>query len=290
MYDKTVRRRRAVLALLVVSSLVLLTASFGDSGGALTSVQRGVVTVVSPIQEGASRALKPFRDLFGWVRDTVDAKGRVGDLQKERDAYRSQAIRSTAAIRENERLSRLLNLDESLSLRAARPVTARNIGVDPSVWWSQITVNRGSSDGVRVDQPVVTGEGLVGRVSFVTPTTSIVTLITDHSTYVPARINETGVFGGVSAEAGRPDDLQMQYTTRNDRVDVGQVVVTAGTRSRSDRLRSLYPPNIPIGKVTRVDDPGTDDQLVHVRPFADMRRLEFVQVLTRAPNGNRPAS
>jgi rod shape-determining protein MreC len=286
LYDKTVRRRRAVLALLVVSSLVLLTASFGG-GGALTNVQRGVVTVVAPIQEGASRALKPFRDLFGWVRDTVDAKGRVADLQKQRDAYRRQAMQSTAAVRENERLNRILNLDQSLSLAAARPVTARNIGVDPSLWWSQITVNKGSSDGIRVDQPVITGEGLVGRVSFVTPTTAIVTLISDHSTYVPARINETGVFGGISAEAGRPDDLQMQYTTRNDRVDVGQTAVTAGTRSRSDRLRSLFPPNIPIGRVTRVDNPGTDDQLVHVRPFADMRRLEFVQVLTRAPNGNR---
>jgi rod shape-determining protein MreC len=288
LYDKTVRRRRAVLALLVVSSLVLLTASFGG-GGALTNVQRGVVTVVAPIQEGASRALKPFRDLFGWVRDTIDAKGRVADLQKQRDQYRRQAMQSTAAVRENERLTRLLNLDQSLKLEAARPVTARLIGVDPSLWWSQITVNKGSSDGIRVDQPVITGEGLVGRVSFTTPTTSIVTLITDHSTYVSARINETGVFGGISAEAGRPDDLEMQYTTRNDRVDVGQTVVTAGTRSRSDRLRSLFPPNIPIGRVTRVDDPGTDDQLVHVRPFADMRRLEFVQVLTRAPNGNRPA-
>jgi rod shape-determining protein MreC len=286
-YDKTVRRRRAVLALLVVSSLVLLTASFGGSG-ALTSVQRGVVTVVSPIQEGASRALKPFRDLFGWVRDTVDAKGRVAGLQKERDEYRRQAVESAAAIRENQRLSGILKLDQTLNLSAARPVTARNIGVDPSVWWSQITVNRGSSDGVAVDEPVVTGEGLVGRVSFVTPTTSIVTLITDHSTYVPVRVNETGVFGGVSAEAGRPDDLQMLYTTRNDRVDVGQTVVTAGTRSRSARLPSLFPPNIPIGKVTRVDNPGTDDQLVHVRPFADMRRLEFVQVLTKAPNRNRP--
>ncbi|MEA2340999.1 MAG: rod shape-determining protein MreC, partial [Solirubrobacteraceae bacterium] len=75
MYDKTVRRRRAVLALLVVSSIVLLTASFGGSGG-VSSVQRGVFEVISPIQDGASRALKPFRDLFGWVGDTLDAKGQ----------------------------------------------------------------------------------------------------------------------------------------------------------------------------------------------------------------------
>jgi rod shape-determining protein MreC len=286
-YDKTVRRRRAVLALLVAGSLILLTASFGG-GGVLSSVQRGVVTVVSPIQEGASRALKPVRDLFGWVRGTIDAKGDVADLKRERDAYRRQAVAGAAALRENARLQEMLDLNESLSLADYRPVAARTIGVDPSVWWSQITINRGTADGVRVDQPVVTGEGLVGRVSFATGSTAIVTLITDHTTYVPARVNETGVDGGVAAEAGRPDDLVMQYTTRNDRVDRGQVVVTAGTRSRSDELRSLYPPNIPIGEVTRVDDPGTDDQRVHVRPFADVRRLEFVQVLTKAANANRP--
>ena len=80
MYDKTVRRRRAVLGLLVACSLILLTAYFGESGGgALHGVQRGVLEVVSPIQEGASRALKPVRDLFGWVGDTSHAKGEVKD-------------------------------------------------------------------------------------------------------------------------------------------------------------------------------------------------------------------
>jgi rod shape-determining protein MreC len=84
-YDKTVRRRRAVLGLLVAGSLILLTAYFGESaGGGLHSVQRGVLEVVSPIQDGASRALKPVRDLFGWFGDTIDAKGDVKSLRQER--------------------------------------------------------------------------------------------------------------------------------------------------------------------------------------------------------------
>ena len=67
MHDKTVRRRRAVLVLLVVLSLILLTAYFGEApSGRLHSVQRGFLTVVSPIQEGANKALKPVRNLFGW--------------------------------------------------------------------------------------------------------------------------------------------------------------------------------------------------------------------------------
>jgi rod shape-determining protein MreC len=255
----------------------------------LHAVQRGVLDVVSPIQEGASRALKPFRDLAGWVGDTLDAKGEVKDLRAERDALRRSAVAGTAARRENAELKRLLELDEAAGLERAGPVGARVIGQDPSLWYGQVTINKGTSDGVRVDQPVVTGEGLVGRVSFASAGTAIVRLITDHTTRVSARVNATGITGVVRVEAGRPTELVMDYTRRDDDVRQGQVIVTAGTRSNSDRLVSLYPPNVPIGTVTRVDQPATDDQEVHLRPFADLRRMEFVQVLTRAPNDNRPA-
>src|SRR5919109_3862451 len=87
MHDKAVRRRRAVLAALVLLSLFLLTAYFGESSsGGLHSVQRGAMEVVAPIQEGANRALKPFRDLFGWFGDTLDAKSERDRYKAERDA------------------------------------------------------------------------------------------------------------------------------------------------------------------------------------------------------------
>jgi rod shape-determining protein MreC len=284
-YDKTVRRRRVVLGLLVVSSLVLLTAYFGESaGGGLHAAQRGVVEVVSPIQEGASRALKPARDLIGWVGDTIDAKGEVKQLRAERNALRERAVQGTAAERENDQLRRLLNLDRSRRLTEVGPVTSRVIGQDPNLWWSQVLINKGTSDGVAVNHPVVGPEGLVGIVSEATGNSAVVTLLTDHRTAVGVRIAESGVGGTLQVEAGRPTDLVMNFTTRNDEVTPGQTVITSGTESRLSRVSSLYPPRIPIGRVTRVDDPGTDDQAVHVRPFADMRRLDFVQVLTRTRN------
>ena len=288
MYDKTVRRRRAVLGLLVACSLILLTASFGDSaGGGVTSVQRGVLDVVSPIQEGASRALKPVRDLFGWVGDTVNAKGKVDDLEKERNALRRELIDRDAALRQNTQLRDMLALDTNAALKDNRPVTARVIGRSPTVWFSQLTIDKGSSDGVRLDQPVVTGAGLVGKVTTVTSGTSIVTLVTDAKMAVSARINENGVPGVLQTEIGDPSELVLRYTTRDDRVSAGQRVVTSGTDTRGTAEPSLYPPDIPIGRVTRVDDEGTDDQVVHVKPFADMRRLEFVQVLTKRQDANR---
>src|SRR5688572_29276182 len=105
MYDRQVRRRRAVLAGLVALSLLLLTAYFGESAtGGLHSVQRGALQVLGPIQDGASRVLKPFRDLFSWVGDTVDAKQERDALAKERDALQKEVIKLQAALEEGGQL------------------------------------------------------------------------------------------------------------------------------------------------------------------------------------------
>jgi rod shape-determining protein MreC len=218
------------------------------------------------------------------VGDTIDAKGEVKQLRAERNALRERAVEGTAAERENDQLRRLLNLDRARGLTEVGPVTSRVIGQDPNVWWSQVLINKGTHDGVAVNHPVVSPEGLVGIVSEATANSAVVTLLTDHRTAVGARIAESGVGGTLQVEAGRPTDLVMNFTTRNDEVTPGQTVITSGTESRLERVSSLYPPRIPIGRVTRVDDPGTDDQEVHVRPFANMRRLDFVQVLTRTRN------
>lgn len=288
MYDKSVRRRRIALALLVACSLLLLTVYFGESaGGGLHSAQKGVLQVVSPIQEGASRALKPVRDLAGWTGDTIDAKGKLADLEQQNAALRRRAIAGTDAARQNQQLQKLLALDKASGLDATRPVSARVIGQSPTLWYSTIVVDRGTGDGVRAGQPVVTGDGLIGQVTTASGNSSVVTLITDSEIAVSARVSENGTPGVVQAGPGGPDDLVMKYTNRG-RVEKGWNIVTAGTTSASDRLQSVYPPGIPIGEVTRVDDPETDSQLVHVKPFADLHRLEFVQVLTSRPNGNRP--
>ncbi len=288
MYDKSVRRRRVALALLVACSLLLLTAYFGESqGGGLHSVQRGVLQVVSPIQEGASRALKPVRDLFGWFGDTINAKSEVSGLQKQNAVLRRAAIAGTDAVRMNTELQKLVGLDQTKGLQGTKPVTARVIGGSPTIWYSTISVDIGSGDGVRVGQPVVTGDGLIGQVTFVASDSAVITLITDSSSAVTSRVSRNGALGIVQTGAGGPRDLRLIDTLRRFRINKGDAIVTAGTTSSSDKYESLYPPGIPVGVVTRVDDAGTDTQQIHVDPYADLQRLEFVQVLTNRVNGNR---
>ena len=93
MYDrKVVRRRRAALAVFVALSIAILTAYFGESGGGFFhAFQRGAQEAFAPIETGASRALKPVRDLFGWAGDTFDAKKENKDLKQEVERLRSRA-------------------------------------------------------------------------------------------------------------------------------------------------------------------------------------------------------
>jgi rod shape-determining protein MreC len=273
-YDrKTVRRRRAVLALLVACSLLLLTASFG---GGLGSIERGALEIFGPIQEGASRALKPVRDAAGWLGDTFEAKGEVEDLRTERDALRRELTEERGSARENAELRALLKMDQRAGLAQQRPVVARVYGRSPTVWYATIEVNKGSADGVREGQPVINGAGLVGRVRRVSRSSSQVLLITDANSGVSARVNEGTATGIVKTSVGDPDDLRLEYVRRNARVREGDTLVTAG--STSERLKSRFPPGIPIGSVTRVD---AEEGRLHVRPFADLRDLEYVQILTR---------
>ena len=275
MYDKTVRRRRAVLALLIISSIVLLTASFGGSGNSTNPLQRGVFTIVSPIQDGASRALKPFRDLFGWVGDTLHAKSQNKKLTKERDTYRSMAAQDAALKTQNNALRQQLKMNQDLGLDALGPVVARVSGATPTLWFQQVTINKGSAEGIRTGMPALTGGGLVGKVSFAIGGHATVRLITDPSFAVSGRTADGKVAGIIKPATGSPNGLVMTFPTSHAVVSKGEIITTRGTDG------SLFPPNIPIGIVTSVQDPGTDIQQVHIRPFVDVRQLDNVEVLTK---------
>jgi rod shape-determining protein MreC len=291
MHDKVVRRRRAVLAVLVLLSLFLLTAYFGEgSNGQLHGVQRGAMEVLAPIQEGANRALKPFRDLFGWFGDTLDAKSRSKKLQAENDQLRNELIQATDAKRQLEQYKGLQEQNQQGGLGNYNPVEARVIARSPSSWYQTFQINKGSSDGLRVDQPVVNGAGLVGKVKSVSDGIASVMLLTDPEFGVSAQALESGEPGSVGPAVGAPGDLRFELVPTAKQVRKGEHVITAGTStsSRVSDLRSLYPRGILIGTVKRVEvGEGELDRVIHVQPAADLHNLDIVEVLTQPNNDVR---
>jgi rod shape-determining protein MreC len=282
--NKVVRRRRAVLAVFVGLSVALLTAYFGESGGGLLhALQNGAQEALAPIETGASRALKPARDFVGWTGDTVDAKKENGRLKDEVERLRSQVARSQTAERDARQLRGLVGLQREAEFpQGTDPVAARVIARSPTVWYATVKIDKGSGDGVHVDQPVLAAGGLAGKVTRVTSGTSEVTLITDASSAVSGQIMPDGANGIVKPEVGNPKDLLLDFVQKGRRVQKGATVVTSGFTS--SRVESLFPRGIPIGRVSKVDlDEIKLYQRVHIKPFADLRRLDYVQVLTKRP-------
>ena len=281
MYDKHVRRRRLALAGFVVASLLLLTVYFGEStNGSLHSVQRGALSVLGPIQEGAHRALKPFRDLFGWVGDTLDAKKERDQLVQENQDLRKQVTELQAEQGENDQLKEILRINETEGLDQYEPVKTLVSARNANLFYSKVQIDKGSSAGVEVNDPVVNGDGLVGRVTTVTRGYSVVTLVTDATFGTGVKVLGPNQQTSIQANPNRPGELELLRVQNPDRISRGDTVVTAGSTDLEHR--SFYPRDLAIGTVSKVEvGEGNLDSRIEVKPAVDIGTLEWVEVLTR---------
>jgi rod shape-determining protein MreC len=285
MHDRAVRRRRAVLVVLVATSLILLTAYFGESSnGRLHSVQGGVASVLAPVQEGANRVTKPVRDLFGWFGDTLDAKGQRDAYKRQVQSLQAQLNTVQGQLNTAKQLAGLKDVDSTQGMDRYDPVNARIFVHSPSSWYQTVSINQGSDAGIAVGDPVLSAGGLVGKVDHVNGGIAHVTLITSPNFSVP------GITGGtdrprepgtVVSTPGAPNDLSFEFVDNLANVHVGDSVFTAGTTPDATKLPDLYPPDIVIGTVRKIDgQPGELNRTVHIKPAADLLRIDHVQVLT----------
>jgi rod shape-determining protein MreC len=279
MYRRQVRRRRAVLVALIVLSLILLSSHFSESeSGPLHTIQRGVSAVLTPIGEGAERALKPARDLINWFDETFEARGENEALREEVAELRAQVAEAQSAVGQNEEYEKLLDIDGSAAVGGFDPVTARVIGRSPTVWFSTVTIDEGSSSGIERNDAVINGDGLVGRIREVAGNSAQVELITDPDSAVSARVPD-GPTGILAPVAGDPEDLQLDFIDDEQEIAENDILVTAGWSNSV--ISSAYPPEIPIGRVSEADSGELEEfQRIHVTPFANLRELDYVQVLT----------
>ena len=269
-----------MLALLVGCSIVMLTGYFGEStGGPLHRFQSGVQTILSPIEAGASRAFQPIRNLAGWFGDVFDAKGENEELKKDLADTRTQLAQAQTLVRDDAELRKLVGLPQQEGFPDTERVTARVIWKSPTAWYSTIQINQGSDQGIKRNQPVITGDGLIGKVTQVSGGIAVVTLITDAESSVSAQIQPDGAHGIIQPSVGDPNDMRLRFIQKGHPVKEGATVVTSGFAS--GKLDSIFPRGIPIGRVTKV----SSDELqlyreVRIKPFADFRRIGYVQVLT----------
>ena len=271
-------KRRIVLGVLVALSLALITVYFRESnGGALHGLQSGGATVLRPFEVGAERVAAPFRDVYGWFSGLVHARAKAKRLQAEVDQLRQKEIQYRGAAAENEALRKQLSYIDSPRFPADfAPIDARVLARPPGQFEQQIVISAGSANRVRMHAPVVTADGLVGNVTLVAGREARVTLLTDQESAVSAVDLQTRAIGIV--RHGQNGGLILDRVSKDQKVNDGDTIVTAGTRSGA--LPDLYPRGIQIGKVTSVGQSDTDlYKQIQVSPYVPFGSLDSVVVL-----------
>ena len=278
MARKRAVRRRLLAAVLLLLSVGLLTLYFRESeGGYVHRAQDRGLSVLAPLQTGTARAIQPFRDGWNWVGDLFRAKSENTRLKKEVEVLQAGVANAQATQAENDQLRGLIQIRQqvaSIYPKDLRFVTARVIARSTTAWYSTVTVDAGSQQGVKEYDAVVNGEGLVGRVTSVTTDASEVTLITDQSSFVDAAVLPERARGLLAGSV--TGDLSLQYVDKSAKVEQGQFVVTSGMKG------SIFIPGIPIGTVESVAQQEVElYQSVSVRPLVDFHTLDLVMVVER---------
>lgn len=177
---------------------------------------------------------------------------------------------------ENDRLRSLLDLKENSKYKV---LTARIIGRDPSVWFDSSIINRGSLDGVKLNMPVVSDGGLIGRVTAVGPLTAQFDLVTRDKSGVGGVVGEIGTSNvlGVVAGTSKRDLVEMRYVPGSADVQAGQVVYTTGQDG-------IYPAGLKIGEIVEVrSGSATVPHQIFIRPSAAINSIKEVGVLLYEP-------
>jgi rod shape-determining protein MreC len=270
--------RRIVLAVLVLVALALLTISFrSPTAGALHDVQGYGASALRPFQIAATRVARPFRDAYNYLDGLTSAKAENGRLKAEVRRYRAEALRNAAAVKQNEELQALLRFEQGPRYpQDYRAVNASVVSFPSGTYTHQIVIDAGKDSGIHLNTPVVSADGLVGKVTQVGPGTAVVTLLTDPDSAVPARDLKTKVSGLL--RHGQGSTLILDRVAKEQIVDKGDWIVTRGTVDR--RYPDEYPYGIPIGRVVSV---GTSDiasfLTVEVQPLAKLDSLDVVAAL-----------
>jgi rod shape-determining protein MreC len=279
-------RRRGVVTALVVVSLALITASVRETtGGSVHGAQDLAASAMRPFEVGADRIARPFRDAYGWFDGLATARSENARLKAEVRVLRQRYAAAQSAQNENATLQRLLHFQRGPRFpKDFRAVNASVLVRAPTDVQQQITVSAGTREGVLANDPVLTSDGLIGRVSRVAKDVARVTLLTDPTSAVAALDLKTNAYGLVEHGPAGGGQLALDRVTKDRIVRPGDFVVTAGTQL--SRLPDIYPRGILIGRVSSVDQNDVDTfKTIQVEPFADLTSLDAVTILVPRSRG-----
>lgn len=261
----TNRTLQTILLVLVVIGLIALAL-----GGYLSPISRYVLSPFIIAQTWLSTRFQAIQNYINAPQDLGRLRQRNADLETEVSSLQAEIIALKQQLIESSVLSALV--DFARVNPEYRYVAASVIGRDPSPFLQYVIINRGSDDGLRRGMPVVTQQGLVGRVAAVTAGAARVELVTDPGSSINVRLEPSGAQAVLQGQI--TGDITLEMIPQSASVQTGDLVLTSG-------LGGNYPPNIIVGQVTGVRSRDTDlFKRASVQPVVDFNKMEIVLVIT----------
>ena len=270
-------RARLLLIILIVTSLFLITL---DLRGVkiLDGVRSGTQNVLAPFQKAGSTAVSPFRNFFGDVTHLGRTRNQIEKLKAENAQLRNKLLQRKSADAELSQLKSVLNLAGRAGYKV---LAARVISQGASTSFSQtITIDAGTSSGVRQNMTVLSGEGLVGVVKESYANSALIMLATDPDFKVGVRVAGSQQIGILSGRGSKRAELQL--LDNQSIVKVGDVLLARGSTNNRP-----FVPGIPVGVISAVDNSaGSIAQSATVMLYPNFSALGVVSVVLSAGKNN----
>ncbi|MCB0102126.1 MAG: rod shape-determining protein MreC [Anaerolineales bacterium] len=259
------RSLQTTIIFLVIGGILVLAFS-----GALGSASRGFTSVLVDVQTWISAQFLGFQDFFTAPRDSITLRNRNAELEAQVSQLQAQVIELQQRVNETEILAALVDFSRSNPENTYKAASV--IGRDPSPFLHYIIINRGSNDGIRRGMPVVTNQGLVGRIDAVIADAARVQLVTDPASSINVYLQNADtsavLYGALTG------DISLDLISQNATVESGDLILTSG-------LGGGYPADLIIGQVVSAQSLEFElFQQATVQPAVDFSRLEIVLVIT----------
>jgi rod shape-determining protein MreC len=268
-------RSRLLLIILLVTSLFLVTLDL--RGVSLTKSSRSITqSVLAPVQKGVSTVFSPIGRFFSDIKNFGKTKDELDKVKIANSLLKAQLAKVADNKGALNQLKGLLNLAGQGGYKI---IPARVIGRGSSASFSQtITIDAGTSDGISVNQTVISQNGLIGVVKVVTPNSAIILLISDPSFKVGVRIARSQSIGVLLGQGNSQYQLELLDPTGT--IENGDVLVTNGSQGNRP-----FVPGVPVGQVTSVDQKNSSlTQTAIVKSYANLNDLGVVSVIISAPS------
>ena len=268
-------RARITISLLLLSAVLLLTLDSRGSGP-VQSARSAVVSVLSPLGSAAAIVVNPFRNAWDSAFDQGNLKNENETLREENDRLKGDVTANSIA---KKQLQQLLQLVGIPFVGDTPVVHTRVLSGAVGNFGDRIELDKGSNSGIERNMPVVTGEGLIGKVIEVSENRSVVSLLSSGTYRVGFSVVGTAAIG-IAQGSGGDGSLRGTNIDSRQAVTVGAITATSGLAG------SPFPPNLPIGTITAVrTNEAALESTIDISMFANLNDLVYADVVLWKPAG-----